>query len=70
MKAEVGGDAALLLYAAHHHAHVPGFDDDGDAEGVEGLVDRLEDLIGQPLLYLEARLKTSITRGILLRPTM
>src|SRR5208282_2197088 len=47
----------LFLYAAHHHAEMPGLDDHADALGLDGVLDRLGDLRGQALLDLQAARK-------------
>ena len=49
-----GGDGGLFLHPAHHHTHVPGFDDHGYAERIQGFVNGLQDLISKPFLYLKA----------------
>ena len=43
----------LLLDAAHRHAEVRAFDDDGDAQGIDLLADGVGDLAGEPLLHLQ-----------------
>ena len=48
------GDAALLLHAAHLHAHVLCLDDDHDAERLKGFLDALAYLLRHALLYLQA----------------
>ena len=48
------GDGVGFLYAAHGHAGVHGFDDDGDAQRVQGLLDAVADLFGQAFLDLQA----------------
>jgi hypothetical protein len=45
---------SALVDPARGHAAVGRLDDDRDAFGLEHLVDRLRDLVGQPLLKLEA----------------
>ena len=47
-------DGALLLHAAHGHAHVLGLDDHGDAARLQGLVDGADDLGRHGLLRLQA----------------
>ena len=51
---DVTADGVLLLDAAHHHAQMPGFDDDADALRFDGVLDGLGDLRGQALLDLQA----------------
>ena len=48
-----GGDRVLLLYAAHLHAHVLGFNDYHDAQRVECLLDALLNLKCHPFLHLQ-----------------
>lgn len=43
-----------LLDAAHGHAEMRGFHDDGDALGLEDLHDGVGDLLGEALLNLKA----------------
>ena len=47
-----GGDGVLFLDTTHLHAHVAGFDDDHDAEGMEGLLDAFLDLERHAFLHL------------------
>ena len=47
-------DGVGLLDAAHTHTGVHGFDDDGNAKGVEGFLDAVPDLLSEALLDLEA----------------
>lgn len=42
------------MYAAHHHAEMAGFDDDGDALGLQHFGEGESDLFGQAFLDLEA----------------
>src|SRR5258708_11430847 len=44
----------LLLDATHHHAQMPGLDDHADALWLDGVLDGLGNLRGQPLLDLQA----------------
>src|ERR1700674_416197 len=44
----------LFLDAAHHHAQMAGLDDYADALRFDGVLDRLRNLRGQPLLDLQA----------------
>ena len=46
-------DAVLLLHTPHLHAHVAGFDDDHDSEGMQRLLDTLLDLKRHALLHLQ-----------------
>ena len=46
-------ERVLLFHAAHRHAQVRRFHDDGDAERVDFFANRLGDLARQPLLNLE-----------------
>jgi hypothetical protein len=48
------GGAILLLHPTHHHAHVPGFDDDGDPKRLKRILDDITDFEGQAFLYLQA----------------
>ena len=48
------GNAVLLLDAAHLHAHVLGFDDNHDAQGMKGLLNALLDLERHAFLNLKA----------------
>ena len=43
----------LLFHAAHHHAEVAGLADNADAFGVQNSLNRLGDLLRQPLLHLQ-----------------
>src|SRR6266550_2354496 len=47
-------ERVLLLHAAHRHAEVRPLADDGDAERIDLLADRLGDLVRHPLLDLQA----------------
>src|SRR3981189_2323501 len=44
----------LFLDATHHHAQMPGLDDNADALRFDRVLDRLRNLRGQPLLDLQA----------------
>ena len=44
----------LFLDATHHHAQMPGLDDNADALWLDGVLDRLRNLRGQALLDLQA----------------
>src|SRR5216683_2394514 len=44
----------LFLDATHHHAQMPGLDDHAYALWLDGVLDRLRNLRGQPLLDLQA----------------
>ena len=47
-------DGIRFFYAAQLHASVVGLDDDGDAQGMQGLLDAVADLDRQALLDLQA----------------
>ena len=47
------GGRVLLLYATHHHAEVPRFDDHAHALGLNHLLDRFGNLGSQPFLNLQ-----------------
>ena len=47
-------ERVLLLDAAHRHAQMRRFHHDGDAERRDLVADRVGDLVGQPLLHLQA----------------
>lgn len=49
-----GGDATLLLHATHLHAHVLGLYYYHHSLGMQSLLYRLADLLGQALLQLKA----------------
>ena len=49
-----GRNGILLLNTAHLHAHVGAFDDDGDALGIQRLLNAVADLYGEAFLYLQA----------------
>src|ERR1022692_2763071 len=44
----------LFLDATHHHAQMPGLDDNADALGLDGALDGLRNLRGQAFLDLQA----------------
>src|SRR5258708_39875026 len=44
----------LFFDAAHHHAQMPRLNDDADALRFDGVLDRLRNLRGHPLLDLQA----------------
>src|SRR5262249_21410921 len=48
------GERILLFDAAHRHAEVRRFHDDGDAERIDRVADRVRDLIREALLHLQA----------------
>jgi hypothetical protein len=48
------GHRVLLLDPAHHHAHVRGLDHDAHAARAQHVVERPGDLLGEPLLHLQA----------------
>lgn len=47
------GDGVGFLHTAHGHAGVHGFDDHGDTQRVQGLLDAITDLLGEAFLYLQ-----------------
>ena len=55
LPAQSAGDrlGGLFLRAAHHHAKVHRFDDYTDAARLEHSLDRLGDLLREPLLHLQ-----------------
>ena len=53
-KCRCGGDGVGLLDAPHGHAGVHCLDDHGDAERLQGFLDAVADLDGEPFLDLEA----------------
>ncbi len=58
----------LLFDAAHHHAEMLGFEDDGYALRVDGVGDGFAYLTGEALLDLEAASEDVDEARILLRP--
>ena len=58
----------LLFDAAHHHAEVARFNHHTHTLWRDGLLNRVGNLLRQPFLHLQAARKTSMRRGILLRP--
>ena len=48
-----GGDGVGLLDAAHGHAGVHGFNDNGNAQWMEGVLDAVADLLGEAFLHLQ-----------------
>lgn len=47
-----GGDRMLFLHAPHLHTEVMCFNDNGDTQWFQGILDAILDLGGQPFLYL------------------
>lgn len=56
-KGRGSGNAVLFLYAAHHHTHVLGLDDDGNAQRLQGFLNYIPDFDGEALLYLQSTRK-------------
>jgi hypothetical protein len=64
---ELGGHGrgAMLMHAAQCHALMLGLDHDGDAARLQDLVDRRDDIAGEPLLRLQApRIDVEDTRKL------
>ena len=65
-----GGDAVLLLYAAHGHAHVLCLDNHRHTQRVEGFLYAVFNLLGEAFLYLQPAGKSIHHTGYLAAPCL